>query len=207
MRMAATLDWNLVCTSPLDIAAGWKALAFEGDKTAIQAAFCMDNWAWQNLQELPDAARAAECVRAGRIVVLKLASGIFENTGGFLEFDGRRFYYGFWAGLQAFPEADAEELLPQNGPFYKTVFERACALFSQNKEVLLLAVGVESSLRPADTVKRMLESSQNILWGITREGPGALNGVSGYKTQSTKLGSLFFKAGLEPLMETLPERL
>ncbi len=62
-------------------------------------------------------------------------------------------------------------------------------------------------MRMAATLDWMLESSQNILWGITREEPGALNGVSGYKTQSTKLGSLFFKAGMEPLMETLPERL
>lgn len=139
--MAATLDWNLVCTSPLDIAAGWKALAFEGDKTAIQAAFCMDNWAWQNLQELPDAARAAECVRAGRIVVLKLASGIFENTGGFLELDGRRFYYGFWAGLQAFPEADAEELLPQSSRFTKRFLKGPARFFLKTKRFCCWPLG------------------------------------------------------------------
>ena len=167
--MAVVLDINLLCRELLK----WHTIQKNASSydMVICSIKCIDNWLWDNEQELESTHLIAENVNQNKIVIIKFSSPVFKDTGLYVEKVENGYLYTFWINTEGFPELDCDVINKKNRKYYEKIYQTISNLENEEKNTIkIVGIGVESEFYISGKIEEIIEKSKNILAWVFDDG-------------------------------------
>lgn len=116
--MAAVININCVLRGIADTVGILQELKNDRLGVIIEKIFSMDNWRWENQQEIHDLSEIDKLLQDQKILVVNADVYPFKDSGIYIEKSGNKYIYDFWINTEGFPELDSDSINPRNKCFF-----------------------------------------------------------------------------------------
>ncbi len=166
--MAAVLNINCVLRGMSDIAGILQDFKSDRLRVKIEKIFSMDNWLWENRQEIHDLSEIDKLLQDQKILVVNADVYPFKDSGFYIEKSGNKYIYDFWINTEGSPELDSDSINPRNKCFFEKLENTIVQFVTKYISVFeLLSIGNETVFKfkgnIEDTVR---ETAGAFVWMI-----------------------------------------
>lgn len=171
--MAIVLNFNLLCKELIDLNAILQSTAVANLDASIEKISCIDNWMWENQQEVQEVSLIQKKLLEGKIVIINLKSSIVKDLGIYVKKTAEKYVYDMWVNTEGYSELDADEINLKN----KKYFERFYQIFddlvkNQNIKFQILGIGLETKFEYRETIIETIKKSDNVITWIVNKNLG-----------------------------------
>ena len=167
--MAAVLDINILCNKILETDIIEKLI---GDyKTTIKSISSIENWMWENEQQINSLSQITSIMERDRIITINLISPYFKDLGIYIEKINDMYQYTLWINTEGYPELDSDMITPENKRYYEIIYQVISRL---NNEILrsieIAGIGIESDFFYKGKLPDTIQSSCNmVVWILNND--------------------------------------
>lgn len=166
--MAVVLEINLVCKKLVNLNQVLQNSQIRELNPSIERISIIDNWSWENQQELQSLSLTSEVLNENKIIVVNLKSSKLKSLGCYIEKISEMYVYNFWVNTEGYPELDADEITAQNKKIFKKIYQVIEEeIVNQKIEFQILGIGTETNFQYTGNWVEAIRNSQNIItWFI-----------------------------------------
>lgn len=166
--MAVMFDINLLCKKIIDFNF-IKKILFDYDINIISAS-SIDNWMWENEQQIRKTESIEEKVDESKIIVLKLDSQLFKDAGLYIEKINKEFLYTLWINTEGYPQLDCDTINIKNKIYYEKAYQAILKLSDEKRDILkMVGIGIETDFYYCENEVDILQNSKNVVAWILND--------------------------------------
>ena len=171
--MAIVLNFNLLSEELISLNSMLQSNAIANLDVSIEKISCIDNWMWENQQEIQDTFLIQKKLSEGKIIIINLKSSIIKDMGIYLEEIAERYVYDLWVNTEGYPELDTDKINLKNRKYFQRFYQKFNELLKmQNIRFQLLGIGLEMKFECKDTIIDTIEKSDNVIVWIVNKNFG-----------------------------------
>lgn len=162
--MAIVLEFNLICKELIDLKQILQNSEIGKLKVSIDKISCIDNWMWENQQELQNIFLVSKALKETKIVVINLKSDILKDLGIYVEEINGEYVYNFWINIEGYPDLDVDKINPNNEYYFQKFYQTFGELIKkQDIEFRILGIGLETNFQYERNNTDIIKKSENII--------------------------------------------
>lgn len=159
--MAVVLDINMLCKKVLNPQIMEKVISDFG--ISVGCISCIDNWMWDNEQQIRDISQITEKLASDKIIVIKLIFPLIKDMGIYVEWVNNAYLYTWWLNAEGYPELDCDTITLDNKYYYEKAYQMVLALENSESNLLQIAgIGVETEFYCGENVIDIIHYSRNM---------------------------------------------
>lgn len=171
--MAIVLNFNLLCEELISLNSMMQSNVVANLDVSIEKISCIDNWMWENQQEIQDTSLIQKKLSEGKIIIINLKSSIIKDMGIYVEEIAERYVYDLWINTEGYPELDTNKINLKNRKYFQRFYQKFNELLKmQNIRFQLLGIGLETKFECKDTIIETIEKSDNVIVWIVNKNLG-----------------------------------
>lgn len=168
--MAIILELNLISVRFFDIVNVLQNINEYNLNFSVDTISYIDNWMWENENELKSNADIETYLNKEKIIVVKLKSFKFNDMGIYIERKNDEYYYNIWINTEGYPELDSDVINKDNIEFFNKLYNLLKKVLSeQNIQYKILAIGEETLFFYSRDINNILTKSRNVISWIINE--------------------------------------
>ncbi len=192
--MAAVININCVLRDAIDIVGIIQELGNSGLIVKLDKAYSIDNWRWENQQEIRNYTNINTLLQKQKIIAVNANLYPFKDFGLYIERNGDKYIYDFWINTEGFPELDSDIVDLRNKWFFEKLQNIIMHLLEKNISTLeLLSVGNETAFAYngdlADTIQK---TAHVFAWMIPQTSETAFP-IKGYEKRTLGGVEVFYR--------------
>lgn len=159
--MAIVLDINILCNKVLDI--DLIDAVLDKFETNIESIHSIDNWMWENQQDIESLGKIEEVLNHNGIIVIKLKNPIFVNVGIYIEKIEDFYLYELWINTEGYPILDSDIVTSENRIYYEKIYELILEIHKSDESVVkVVGIGLETDFYYSEDVIAIIHNSSNM---------------------------------------------
>lgn len=171
--MAIVLNFNLLCEELISLNSMLQSNAVANLDVSIENISCIDNWMWENQQEIQDISLIQKKLSEGKIIIINLKSSTIKDMGIYVEGIAESYVYDLWVNTEGYPELDTDKINSNNRKYFQRFYQKFNELLKmQNIRFQLLGIGLETKFECKDTIIDTIEKSDNVIVWIVNKNFG-----------------------------------
>lgn len=171
--MAIVLDFTLLCEELISLNFMLQSNVVANLDVSIEKISYIDNWMWENQQEIQDTSLIQKKLSEGKIIIINLKSSIIKDMGIYVEEIAERYVYDLWVNTEGYPELDTDKINLKNRKYFQLFYQKFNELLKmQNIRFQLLGIGLETKFECKDTIIDTIEKSDNVIVWIVNKNFG-----------------------------------
>lgn len=183
--MAAIFDINLLCKKIIDFYF-IKKILYDYDINVISVS-SIDNWMWDNEQQIRKMESIEEKVDESKIIVLKLDSQLFKDAGLYIEKINKEFLYTLWFNTEGYPQLDCDTINIENKIYYEKAYQAILKLSDEKRDILkIVGIGIETDFYYCKNEVDILQNSKNVVAWILNDNIKEKGVLNKYRQRTIK---------------------
>lgn len=171
--MAIVLNFNLLCEELISLNSMLQSNVVANLDVSIEKISCIDNWMWENQQEIQDTSLIQKKLSEGKIIIINLKSSTIKDMGIYVEEIAERYMYDLWVNTEGYPELDTDKINLKNRKYFQRFYQEFNKLLKmKNIRFQLLGIGLETKFECKDTIIDTIEKSDNVIVWIVNKNFG-----------------------------------
>lgn len=171
--MAIVLNFNLLCEELISLNSMLQSNVVANLDVSIEKISCIDNWMWENQQEIQDTSLIQKKLSEGKIIIINLKSSTIKDMGIYVEEIAERYVYDLWVNTEGYPELDTDKINLKNRKYFQRFYQEFNKLLKmKNIRFQLLGIGLETKFECKDTIIDTIEKSDNVIVWIVNKNFG-----------------------------------
>lgn len=171
--MAIVLNFTLLCEELISLNFMLQSNVVANLDVSIEKISYIDNWMWENQQEIQDTSLIQKKLSEGKIIIINLKSSTIKDMGIYVEEIAERYVYDLWVNTEGFPELDTDKINLKNRKYFQLFYQKFNELLKmQNIRFQLLGIGLETKFECKDTIIDTIEKSDNVIVWIVNKNFG-----------------------------------
>lgn len=171
--MAIVLNFNLLCEELISLNSMLQSNVVANLDVSIENISCIDNWMWENQQEIQDISLIQKKLSEGKIIIINLKSSTIKDMGIYVEGIAESYVYDLWVNTEGYPELDTDKINLNNRIYFQRFYQKFNELLKmQNIRFQLLGIGLETKFECKDTIIDTIEKSDNVIVWIVNKNFG-----------------------------------
>lgn len=183
--MAVIFDINLLCKEIIDFNFV-KKLLYDYNINIISAS-SIDNWMWDNEQQVRKIESIEEKVDECKIIVLKLDSQLFKDAGLYIEKINKEFLYTLWFNTEGYPQLDCDTINIENKVYYEKAYQAILKISDEKRDIVkIVGIGIETDFYYCENEVDILQNSKNVAAWILNQNINEKGVLSKYRQRTIK---------------------
>lgn len=171
--MAIVLNFTLLCEELISLNFMLQSNVVANLDVSIEKISYIDNWMWENQQEIQDTSLIQKKLSEGKIIIINLKSSTIKDMGIYVEEIAERYVYDLWVNTEGYPELDTDKINLKNRKYFQLFYQKFNELLKmQNIRFQLLGIGLEIKFECKDTIIDTIEKSDNVIVWIVNKNFG-----------------------------------
>lgn len=171
--MAIVLNFTLLCEELISLNFMLQSNVVANLDVSIEKISYIDNWMWENQQEIQDTSLIQKKLSEGKIIIINLKSSTIKDMGIYVEEIAERYVYDLWVNTEGYPELDTDKINLKNRKYFQLFYQKFNELQKmQNIRFQLLGIGLETKFECKDTIIDTIEKSDNVIVWIVNKNSG-----------------------------------
>lgn len=171
--MAIVLNFTLLCEELISLNFMLQSNVVANLDVSIEKISYIDNWMWENQQEIQDTSLIQKKLSEGKIIIINLKSSTIKDMGIYVEEIAERYVYDLWVNTEGYPELDTDKINLKNRKYFQLFYQKFNELQKmQNIRFQLLGIGLETKFECKDTIIDTIEKSDNVIVWIVNKNLG-----------------------------------
>lgn len=171
--MAIVLNFTLLCEELISLNFMLQSNVVANLDVSIEKISYIDNWMWENQQEIQDTSLIEKKLSEGKIIIINLKSSTIKDMGIYVEEIAERYVYDLWVNTEGYPELDTDKINLKNRKYFQLFYQKFNELLKmQNIRFQLLGIGLETKFECKDTIIDTIEKSDNVIVWIVNKNSG-----------------------------------
>lgn len=171
--MAIVLNFNLLCEELISLNSMLQSNVVANLDVSIEKISYIDNWMWENQQEIQDTSLIQKKLSEGKIIIINLKSSTIKDMGIYVEGIAESYVYDLWVNTEGYPELDTDKINSNNRKYFQRFYQKFNELLKmQNIRFQLLGIGLETKFECKDTIIDTIEKSDNVIVWIVNKNFG-----------------------------------
>lgn len=171
--MAIVLNFTLLCEELISLNFMLQSNVVANLDVSIEKISYIDNWMWENQQEIQDTSLIQKKLSEGKIIIINLKSSTIKDMGIYVEEIAERYVYDLWVNTEGYPELDTDKINLKNRKYFQLFYQKFNELLKmQNIRFQLLGIGLETKFECKDTIIDTIEKSDNVIVWIVNKNFG-----------------------------------
>lgn len=171
--MAIVLNFTLLCEELISLNFMLQSNVVANLDVSIEKISYIDNWMWENQQEIQDTSLIQKKLSEGKIIIINLKSSTIKDMGIYVEEIAERYVYDLWVNTEGYPELDTDKINLKNRKYFQLFYQKFNELLKmQNIRFQLLGIGLETKFECKDTIIDTIEKSDNVIVWIVNKNSG-----------------------------------
>ena len=168
--MAAVLDFNLICKEFFDFEPILHNTEVEKLEIKIVKISCIDNWMWENQQDLQNMYLASRALNESKIIIINLKSTILKNLGLYVEKINGEYVYNLWINTEGYPGLDADKINSSNEHYFQRFYQIFGDIVKKQSILFrILGIGTETYFQYKENNLDAIRTSENVITWIGNE--------------------------------------
>lgn len=169
--MAVVLEFNLICKDVIDLDSVLQNSTISKLNISIEKVSSIDNWMWENQQELHDLAFVEKALKNAKIVVINLKSPLLKDLGVYVEKIREEYVYNLWINIDGYPNLDTDNISSRNRHYFKKFYQTFDEeVKKQNIQFRILGIGLETNFQYEEKISDVVQKSENIIsWIVDKD--------------------------------------
>lgn len=160
--MAVVLDINMLCKKAIDFNILEKVIKEYG--VTIDSINCIDNWMWDNEQQVEDFDQIKEELVNNKIIIIKFNLALIKDLGMYIEKIKSDYIYTLWINTEGYPNLDCDMVTLENKDYYEKVYQIIMEMERSVPNLLqVVGIGIESDFHYSEEIMEIIQCSRNII--------------------------------------------
>lgn len=169
--MAVVLEFNIICKTFIDLETIILNSSVNAFNIEVESVCCIDNWIWENPQELQSLSLVNAMLEAAKIIVINLKCSILKDVGIYIEKNNEEYVYNLWINTEGYPVLDEDKISPDNEHYFQKIYR----IFEELREeqgidFRIIGIGFETCFQYERENSEVIKKSKNIIaWIFSKE--------------------------------------
>lgn len=194
--MAITLNFNLVCSTLIDIQSILQNFKIGNFEISIEQICCIEDWTWTNPQRIQDISTIDEKLNQNNIIIINFISNTLKDLGLYIEKIDGDYVYDLWVNTEGYPVLDADTINNNNKAYYNLFYVTLeNILKQQNIKYKMIAIGLETKFEYKYNILDTIKYSDNVIVWIINKFFDVNIDLAGYQRKAVEFldGSVYEK--------------
>lgn len=183
--MAVVLDINFVSKSMIK-EKKINELLKEYNAT-ISTISSIDNWMWENEQEVKYLNQVKSVIEKKKIVVIQLKTSSLKDLGVYIEKFKNIYFYTLWINTESYPMLDCERVTLENEMYYEKIYQAIAKMDQNNKRTSgIFGIGLETDIYYSENMMNVIQNSRNMIVWVINSDIKVDSSIKGYDKKTVK---------------------
>lgn len=167
--MAITWNFHLISSKCISLNTISDIVRKYQSTIGVKDVFSIDDWTWNNRQELQSILDINEKLAEGKIVIADLEWNGWKAAGVYIE-NEEDYLYTLWMNTEGIPELDKEIIDYRNREYYEQAYQCIREIVKEHSiDFTVIAIGLESDILHSGDVQEMIKASEHVVTWIIND--------------------------------------
>lgn len=152
--------------------------------TAISTISSIDNWMWENEQQVKYLNQVKSIIEKKKIVVIQLKTSSLKDLGVYIEKFKDMYFYTLWINTENYPMLDCERVTLENEMYYEKIYQAIANMDQNNKGIF--GIGLETDIYYSENMMNVIQNSRNMIVWVINSDIKVDSSIKGYNKKTVK---------------------
>ena len=168
--MAVALEFNIISKSLIDLEIVMSNSPVNAFNVEVGSVCCIDNWIWENPQEMQSLSLVHTMLETAKIIVINLKCSILKDAGIYIEKNDEEYVYNLWINTEGYPVLDEDKISPDNEHYFQKIYRIIEELREeQGIDFRIIGIGFETCYQYERENSEVIKKSKNVIaWILSK---------------------------------------
>lgn len=160
---------------------------FKQHNATISTIRSIDNWMWENEQQVKYLNQVKSVIEKKKIVVIQLKTSLLKDLGVYIEKFEDMYFYTLWINTERYPMLDCERVTLENEMYYEKIYQAIAKMNQNNKRISgIFGIGLETDIYYSENMMNVIQNSRNMIVWVINSDIKVDSSIKGYNKKTVK---------------------